>query len=88
MKTTFFLCCMAVVVGVILSDNYGIDKNFFDQIGLSTICQGNLTFSDYSLCEKRCDQMNPPEDCPDVTYVGCACKDEKEEYKMNIISQV
>ncbi|GBM17477.1 hypothetical protein AVEN_193770-1 [Araneus ventricosus] len=74
MKTTFFLCSVALLIVVAVSD-YDIDKSFFDKVGLSRMCSENQTFSEYGPCGKRCDQPEPPTVCPAVVYVGCGCKD-------------
>ncbi|GFY45095.1 hypothetical protein TNIN_143231 [Trichonephila inaurata madagascariensis] len=68
MKTIFFLCCVAVFAVIASSDDsYEINASFFDRAGLSRACYGNQTFTRYSTCDKRCDQMKPPTNCPDVT---------------------
>ncbi|GBM17471.1 hypothetical protein AVEN_193765-1 [Araneus ventricosus] len=53
MKAVFILCCMAVVASLVSGDDYSINADFFDKAGLSRICNGNKTFSHYSMCEKR-----------------------------------
>ncbi|KAF8763260.1 hypothetical protein HNY73_021462 [Argiope bruennichi] len=65
---------MVLVVSLVIGDDYSINADFFDKAGLSRACGGNKTFTRYSACEKRCDRMNPPKNCPDVEYVGCGCK--------------
>ncbi|GFY45096.1 TIL domain-containing protein [Trichonephila inaurata madagascariensis] len=75
MKTIFFLCCVAVFAVIASSDDSEeIDADYFDKIGLSKKCHGNQTFSSYSMCDKRCDQMKPPTHCSEEIYVGCGCK--------------
>ncbi|GIY83331.1 hypothetical protein CEXT_49011 [Caerostris extrusa] len=69
MKITLILCCVAVAISFVIADNYSIDESFFDKVGLNRECYGNQTFKSYSLCDKRCDQAESAEDCPDVTYV-------------------
>ncbi|PRD28177.1 UNVERIFIED_CONTAM: hypothetical protein NCL1_33210 [Trichonephila clavipes] len=79
MKIILFLCGIALVICSVTSDdannNYGIDASFFKKEGLSTLCSGNQTFGSYQRCTKTCEQMTYPDDCPDVTYVGCSCKE-------------
>ncbi|KAF8763261.1 hypothetical protein HNY73_021463 [Argiope bruennichi] len=75
MKAAIFLCCVLLVISIDAQDDFKIDQNFYKNFGYDVNCNENQTFSEYSMCEKRCDQMNPPENCPDVDYVGCGCKD-------------
>ncbi|CAL1298901.1 unnamed protein product [Larinioides sclopetarius] len=70
MKAPFFLCAVALLMAVVISD-----ESFFQKLGLTGLCSVNHTFSEYDPCGKRCDEPDPSKTCAAVTFVGCGCKD-------------
>ncbi|CAL1298902.1 unnamed protein product [Larinioides sclopetarius] len=74
MKFVILLCCVAAVACMDAQD-FSIDRSFLANFGYGTDCMGNKTLGTYSMCDKRCDQLHPPSNCPDVEYYGCNCKD-------------
>ncbi|GFR24072.1 TIL domain-containing protein [Trichonephila clavata] len=84
MKTVFFIFALFLVINLAVSKvqyknpdsvDYSFYRSFEKMHGINVDCQGNQTFTQYADCDKRCDFIDPPEDCAGATYVACACKD-------------
>ncbi|GBM17473.1 hypothetical protein AVEN_193767-1 [Araneus ventricosus] len=75
MKFVILLCCVAVVACMDARD-FSIDESFLRNFGYDTACSGNKTLTEYSMCAKRCDQLDPPMDCPDTIVHNCTRPDD------------